>query len=449
MKKAQVHIDYYQAKDERQVLDNVYGVLHSAGVDGASEEPCADFAGGCEGRKGEGGGAGRQVEFAETYFRLKKRTYVVLTKNQIAKQFGVQTGEAIWQARQKCPDLICVPPDYALYIRFSRRMRRLYEEYSNRVESFGLDEAWIDLTNPGLTIRDGERIAHEIRLRVKRELGITVSVGVSFNKIFAKLGSDMKKPDAVTVISQDSFRDMVWPLPVGDLLFVGPATRRRLADMNVRTIGDLARFEAECLRSRLGKLGLMLKAYAAGLDRSPVMPADERMAIQSIGNSTTPPHDLETMADARCLYYLLAESVAARLRQEGLRARCVSISARNAELVTRSCQQTLPRATSLTGEIAQAAMRLFDRRFALNFPYRSVGLSCSALTPDDAPVQLDFLGDEARRIKTERLESAIDGLRRRFGHQIVRRAVVLTDGQYAQINPKEEHTVHPVPFYAG
>ena len=380
---------------------------------------------------------------------VEERHGIVLTKNQIAKQFGVQTGEAIWQARQKCPDLICVPPDYALYIRFSQRMRRVYEEYSDRVESFGLDEAWIDLTNPGLTIRDGERIAHEIRLRVKRELGITVSVGVSFNKVFAKLGSDMKKPDAVTVISQDSFRDMVWPLPVGDLLFVGPATRRKLADMNVRTIGDLARFDAECLRSRLGKPGLMLNAYAAGLDRSPVMWADLRRAIQSVGNSATPPHDLETPADARCLYYLLAESVAARLRQEGLRARCVSISARNTELVTRSCQQTLPRATSLTGEIAQAAMRLFDRRFAQGFPYRSVGLSCSALTPDDAPVQLEFLGDEARRIKTERLESAIDGLRRRFGHQIVRRAVVLTDGQYAQINPKEEHTVHPVPFYAG
>ena len=380
---------------------------------------------------------------------VEERHGIVLTKNQIAKQFGVQTGEAIWQARQKCPDLICVPPDYALYIRFSQRMRRVYEEYSDRVESFGLDEAWIDLTNPGLTIRDGERIAHEIRLRVKRELCITVSGGVSFNKVFAKLGSDMKKPDAVTVISQDSFRDMVWPLPVGDLLFVGPATRRKLADMNVRTIGDLARFDAECLRARLGKPGLMLNAYAAGLDRSPVMRADLRRAIQSVGNSATPPHDLETPADARCLYYLLAESVAARLRQEGLRARCVSISARNTELVTRSCQQMLPRATSLTGEIAQAAMRLFDGRFSDGFPYRSAGLSCSALTPDDAPAQLDFLGDEARRIKTERLESAIDGLRRRFGHQIVRRAVVLTDGQYAQINPKEEHTVHPVPFYAG
>ena len=380
---------------------------------------------------------------------VEERHGIVLTKNQIAKQFGVQTGEAIWQARQKCPDLICVPPDYGLYIRFSKRMCRIYEEYSDRVESFGLDEAWIDLSSPGLTVRGGERIAHEIRVRVKRELGITVSVGVSFNKIFAKLGSDMKKPDAVTVIPADSFREKVWPLPVGDLLFVGPATRRKLADMNVRTIGDLARFDAECLRGRLGKPGLVLKAYAAGLDRSPVMPADARMAIQSVGNSATPPHDLQTPADARCLCYLLAESVAARLRQEGLRARCVSLSVRSAELVTRSCQQTLPRATNLTGEIAQAAVQLFDGRFAGGFPYRSAGLSCSALTPDDAPVQLDFLGDEARRIKTERLESAIDGLRRRFGHQIVRRAVVLADGQYAQLNPREEHTVHPVPFYAG
>lgn len=380
---------------------------------------------------------------------VEERHGIVLTKNQIAKQFGVQTGEAIWQARQKCPDLICVPPDYGLYIRFSKCMCRIYEEYSDRVESFGLDEAWIDLSSPGLTVRGGERIAHEIRVRVKRELGITVSVGVSFNKIFAKLGSDMKKPDAVTVIPADSFREKVWPLPVGDLLFVGPATRRKLADMNVRTIGDLARFDAECLRGRLGKPGLVLKAYAAGLDRSPVMPADARIAIQSVGNSATPSHDLQTPADARCLCYLLAESVAARLRQEGLRARCVSLSVRSAELVTRSCQQTLPRATNLTGEIAQAAVQLFDGRFAGGFPYRSAGLSCSVLTPDDAPVQLDFLGDEARRIKTERLESAIDGLRRRFGHQIVRRAVVLADGQYAQLNPREEHTVHPVPFYAG
>lgn len=139
---------------------------------------------------------------------------IILTKNQIAKQYGIQTGEAIWQAKQKCPDLVCVPPDYALYIRFSAKMRKIYEQYSNRVESFGLDEAWIDVSNPGVTLRDGERIAHEIRKRIKRELGITVSVGVSFNKIFAKLGSDLRKPDAITVLSPDTFREKVWPLPV-------------------------------------------------------------------------------------------------------------------------------------------------------------------------------------------------------------------------------------------
>lgn len=380
---------------------------------------------------------------------VEERHGIVLTKNQLAKQQGVQTGEAIWQARMKCPDLVCVPPDFALYIRFSQRMRKLYEEYAERVESFGLDEAWMDISNPGVTMGDGERIAHEIRNRIKRELGITVSVGVSFNKVFAKLGSDLKKPDAVTVIPPDAFQEKVWGLPVGELLFVGPATRRKLGEMNVRTIGDLARMDAELLRGRLGKPGLTLKAYASGLDTSPVMPAQANAVIKSVGNSTTPPHDLQNTDDARCLYYLLAESVAARLRQEGLRAKCVAISARDTELVTRSCQQTLDRATNLSGEIARAALQLFQERFALGFPYRSIGLSCSALSPQDEPVQLDFMGDEAQRMKNERLENAIDGLRRRFGHQIVRRAVVLTDRQYATVNPVEDHTMHPVPFYAG
>ncbi len=374
---------------------------------------------------------------------------IVLTKNQIAKRFGINTGDAIWQAREKCPELVCVPPDFPLYIRFSRRMRRIYEDYSDRVESFGLDEAWVDVSGPDVDIREGERIAHEIRLRIKRELGITVSVGVSFNKIFAKLGSDMKKPDAVTVIAPDTFRDVVWPLPAGDLLFVGPATRRKLRMMNARTIGDLANLPDDLLKARLGKPGLMLKSYALGLDRSPVMRSDFRAAIKSVGNSTTPPHDLTAPDDARCIYSLLAESVAARMREEGLRARCVTISARSVDLVTCSCQRTLARPTNLSGEIARAAMQLFDERFSGELPFRSVGLSCSALSPDGAPAQLGFLGDEERRIRLEHLEEAVDGLRRRFGHQIVRRAIVLVDGEYAKINPVEDHTVHPVPFYAG
>ena len=380
---------------------------------------------------------------------VEERHGIVLTKNQIAKSYGIQTGEAIWQARQKCPKLVCVPPDYALYIRFSAKMRQLYEEYSDRVESFGLDEAWIDISNPGVTIHDGERIANEIRSRIKYELGITVSVGVSFNKIFAKLGSDMKKPDAVTVIPADGFHEKVWGLPVGDLLFVGPSTRRKLYAMNVRTLGALAQLDTELIRHRLGKNGLMLKMYAAGLDRSPVMPVDYRMAIKSIGNSTTPPHDLENIHDARCIFYLLSDAVATRLREEGLSAKCISISARDRDLMTRSCQRTLHRATNLSGEIARVAMQLFDKRFAEGFPYRSVGISCSALSADNIPIQLDFLGDEEQRMKIERLENTINDLRCRFGQQIIRRAVVVTDEQYARVNPVEDHTIHPVPFYGG
>ena len=374
---------------------------------------------------------------------------IILTKNQIAKRYGVKTGEAIWQAKQKCPDLVCVPPDFALYARFSKRMRALYEEYTSRVESFGLDECWLDLSSPEITFADGIRIAEEIRLRVREELGITVSVGVSFNKVFAKLGSDYKKPDATTVISRNNYQSIVWPLPVQELLFVGPATRRRLAVLNIRTIGDLACASPALLQNKLGKNGLTLLSYANGWDQSPVMQTDQRASIKSIGNSTTPPHDLTCMDDARCIFTLLAESVAARLRQEGLHARCVSISARNTELVTASCQTMLKRPTSLTDEIARASLQLFSARFAGQFPYRSVGVSCSQLSGDDAPVQLDFTGEAQKRLHMEKLERSIDGLRSRYGHQVIQRGIVLMDSACSKINPVEDHTIHPVPFYTG
>ena len=219
--------------------------------------------------------------------------------------------------------------------------------------------------------------------------------------------------------------------------------------MNVRTIGDLARLDTEIVQYCLGKNGLLLKAYANGLDESPVMPVDFRAAIKSVGNSTTPPHDIVTVEDARCIYYLLAESVAARLRQEGFRARCVTISARTTELVTRSHQRMLKKPTNLSGEIAAMAMQLFAERFRDGLPYRSVGISCSHLTLDDAPIQLDCLGDEDKRIAIESMERSIDDLRRRFGHQVVQRGVVLTDRGFAGINPVEDHTIHPVPFFSG
>ena len=380
---------------------------------------------------------------------VEARHGIILTRNALARRCGVKTGEAIWQAKEKCPELVCVPPDFPLYVRFSEKMRRIYAQYSPRVEAFGLDESWIDVSGAGVTFADGVRIADEIRCRIREELGITVSVGVANNKILAKLGSDMKKPDAVTALPPDGFREMIFDLPVQDLLFVGPATARKLARLGVTTIGARAGCDAGVLHSLLGKNGPLLRAYANGEDRTPVMPLTHRRCIQSVGNSTTPPHDLRTPDDARCVLFLLAESVAARLRESGLRARCVSVSARTTELITRSHQCTLARPTNLTGEIAGAATALFAERFAHGFPYRSAGLSCTMLTADDEPIQLDFMGDETRRMRAERLENAIDGLRARYGHQIVQRGTVLLDRGYARINPVEEHTIHPVNMYAG
>lgn len=371
---------------------------------------------------------------------------IVLTSSVAAKRRGVKTGMAIWQARQVCPELITVPPDYPLYIHFSKLMRAIVEEYSDRVEAFGLDENWVDLSSPGRTMDDGERIAHELRQRIREDLGITVSVGVSFGKVLAKLGSDMKKPDAVTVLRREDFQERIAQLPVGDLLYVGRATTRKLADISIRTIGELACAPDEALRSRLGKNGLLIKAFALGLEDSPVRPCTVDAAIKSIGNSTTTPHDIATLEDARCVYYLLAESVAARLRDGGFRARCVSISARTTALVTTSHQCILPRPTNITSEIADAACHLFAERYANALPMRSVGLQCAMLTGPGEPLQLDMLGIQRRRDQQERMDAALDGIRKRFGHNVVQRGVVLADAAFARINPKEDHVIHPVGF---
>ena len=374
---------------------------------------------------------------------------IVLTANYPAKRMGVRVGQAIWQAKQTCAGLVTVPPHYDLYVHFSQMMRSIWEEYSDRVEAFGLDENWVDVSDEAKSIRQGKLLADMLRERVKNELGITVSIGVADNKIFAKLGSDFKKPDGTTAIYPETFKERIWPLPARDLLYVGPATTKKLARLNICTIGDLAKADGGLLKMALGKNGLLLQAFALGLDASPVMPITATAAIKSIGNSTTTPHDIQTAEDAKCVYYLLAESVAARLREHGFRARCVSISARTTELCTSGCQAMLDHPTDITSDIAETAYRLFVERFTANLPLRSVGLSCSHLSPVSAPMQLSFTEDPAVRIKKERLDQAIDDLRRRYGHNVVQRGVVLTDAAFAVIKPKEDHTIHPVPFFAG
>ena len=374
---------------------------------------------------------------------------IVLTANYPAKRMGVRVGQAVWQAKQCCPDLVAVPPHYDLYVHFSRMMRAIWEEYSDRVEAFGLDESWIDVSDNVKDLRQGRLLADQLRHRIKRELGITVSVGVADNKIFAKLGSDCKKPDGTTAIYPDTFRQTIWPLPARDLLYVGPSTTRRLARVGIYTIGDLARADGQMLKTLLGKNGLLLQAYALGLDASPVMPVTAEAAVKSIGNSTTTPRDIARMEDAKCVYYLLAESVAARLREHGLKARCVSISIRTTDLQVSSCQTLLPCAADGTDEIARTAWQLFEGRFPDALPLRSVGLSCGQLSPADAPRQLSFCPEDEERDKQEKIDAAIDGLRRRFGHNVVQRGVVLAQKDLAGIAPKEDHTIHPVPFWDG
>lgn len=253
---------------------------------------------------------------------------IVLAKNNLAKARGVRTGDAIWQAKQKCPGLVCVPPHYARYLQYSRQARRIYEDYTDRVEPFGLDECWLDLTGCEHLHGDGRTVADELRRRIREELGVTASVGVSFCKVFAKLGSDMKKPDATTVIAKDQFRDVVWPLPVGELLYVGRATKRRLERYSIRTIGDLARADYDFIVERLGKMGAVIWGWANGLDSAPVRTAGQEEIIKSIGNSTTAPRDLATEDEVRITLRALSESVAHRLRQHRLLCATVQVHMR-------------------------------------------------------------------------------------------------------------------------
>lgn len=384
---------------------------------------------------------------------------IVLTANAIAKKYGIQTGMANWEAKQACPDLIILHPRYERYLHFSRLMRKIYLEYSDRVEAFGLDENWIDLTNPGITIEDGARIADVIRNRVHEELGLTISVGVSFNKIFAKLGSDMKKPDATTVIRRDDFREKVWPLPVSELLYVGRQTTKKYAVINIHTIGDLAHYDAACLRYKFGKTAEMLQSYAQGTDITPVMPVSEAMAIKSIGNSTTAPSDIENRDDALCIFTILAECVAMRLREHGFRSRNISIAVRNVTRYTdvtgkthtglewHSCQRMLPSATNLASDIIREGMKLFHERYDLLYPFRGLGVSCGTLVPDTVPLQMDLFGDMEKKTRLEQLERSVDRLRLRYGNNIVQKGIVLIDRKAATLDPKADHTIHPVAMY--
>ncbi len=379
---------------------------------------------------------------------VEARHGIILSVNQLAKPCGIKVGEALWQARQKCPELVIVPPHYEQYLRFSRLTRAIYGEYSPQVEPFGLDEAWVEVTNTDALASLGARgVADEIRTRVKEELGITVSVGVSWNKIFAKLGSDYKKPDAVTVFGRESLRETIWPLPASDLLYVGRSTEKKLRGYGVHTIGQLAQTPSALLESWLGKWGLILSTFANGLDQSPVASGGEESAVKSIGNSTTTPRDLRCDRDAEIVFWMLCESVAARLRAHGLLCRTVQIGLRTNDLLCFERQKKLPRATCLAYELHAAAMELLRSQYGWQKPLRSIGIRGAELVPASTPLQLSLFENAEKLEKREKLERAVDDIRRRFGYYSIGRAGLVSDPTLTNINARDDHVIHPVGFF--
>ncbi len=372
---------------------------------------------------------------------------IVLTANYLAKPFGVKTGMAIWQARQKCPDLIALPPDMAEYIRFSKMAREIYADYTDQIEPFGLDEVWLDVTGSVGIAGDAMHIAREISRRIQFELGLTVSIGVSDNKITAKLGSDYKKPNAITRIERDNYKEIVYPLPVGDLLYVGPATKEKLRRVGITTIGALAESPVEFLHRRLGKMGIVLHTFANGRDVSPVQSTEYVPTIKSVGNSATTPRDLVNNEDVRLMLLLLAESVCARMRELASCCTVVEVYVRDTELHSLIRQRKLTSPSCASAELADTAYALFLANYHWEKPIRSIGIRGSGLIEAHVFEQTSLFQDAQRRDRWERIDRSVDALRQRYGYLSVQRAILKTDPLLGSINPKDDHTVHPVGYF--
>ena len=377
----------------------------------------------------------------------ESRHGIILTADYIAKKHGVKTGMALWQAKQVCPELTFISPRMDLYLRFSRMAHEIYGDYTDLQEPYGIDESWLDVSASASVKGDGEKIAKEISNRMKKELGITVSIGISYNKIFAKLGSDYKKPDAITTMYENEFQTKAWALPVSDLLYVGRSTHQKLARFGIKSIGDLAKTDEKMLNLQLGKMGSILWAFANGYDDSPVKIENTHAPIKSVGNSTTTPRDLLTDEDVKIVLYMLSESVASRLRKNGFRCRVVEISIRDNELYSFTRQHKIMNATNITGEIAEEAYRIFKENYTWHKPIRSIGVRGADLVTDDYWEQIDLFCSMEKREKLMKMDGAMDELRRRFGYFCVQRGIMYQDKILSTLDAESTHTVHPHGYF--
>jgi DNA polymerase-4 len=350
---------------------------------------------------------------------------IVLAKSEKAKKAGIKTGMANWEAKRLCSELIVLHPTFGQYLKYSKLTREIYQRYTDKVEPFGMDECWLDLT--GCSRMDGEAVAHKICSTIKEELGLTVSIGVSFNKIFAKLGSDMQKPDAVTVISEDNYKDKIWPMPASELIYVGRATTRKLALYGIRTIGDVARSSPDFLKQLLGVNGVAIWSFASGNDNSRVMHVDYEVPIKSIGHGITCTEDLVDSQEVWKVMLQLAQDIGHKLRQNDFLARGVMVAARDNKLSVDQYQTLLEVPTQSPMELARRAHDLFDARYDWHLPLRSVTVRAINLIPKSQPLQMVLFDDPVRREKRDRLELAVEDIRERFGKSAIYNACLMGD----------------------
>ena len=351
----------------------------------------------------------------------EQRMGVVVAKNELAKQYGVKTTDTVYTARKKCPEIVFVPPRHGYYGQISRRVNAIYREYTDYVEPASIDESYLDVTEAlpfyGLTSR---ALADELRRRVREEIGITISVGVSFCKAFAKMGSDYKKPDATTVITRENYREILWPLPVSDLLFAGRAAVKKLNKKEIRTIGDLARARPEDLQAELGKQGVLLWRYANGIDDAPVHQFGETRPIKSVSRGHTFGHNLTQWAEIKTAIVAISDEVARNLRRHDLKGEVVSVQIRRPDMTEISRQTTLKRHTFLQRDIQQAALEIVRNQWRIGEPIRAMTVGVHKLLPAaEAAEQLslfDLMDGAARdRDRQERLEAAVEALREKHG----------------------------------
>ena len=352
----------------------------------------------------------------------ESRHGIILAKNEAAKRFGVQTAETLWQARQKCPGLILLPSHRERYHYYYQQINQLYLQYTDQVEAFSIDESWLDVTASRSLFGDGVTIADELRRRIRETFGLTISVGVSFNKTFAKLGSDYKKPDATTLLSRENYQALLYPLPVGRMLFIGPAAESQLRRRGVHTIGDLAQCPLGTLTAILGKSAESIHQWANGIDDAPVRRWGDADPVKSVGNGLTFAHDLKGEAEWKQGLIPLCEQVGHRLRSQGLKCQTLALQIKDPQLKVISRQMKMTPPTHLTRDLFEGSFALLKSVWQADAPIRMLTVTASNLVDADAPVyeQLDWMAPNAKADPRQaQLEKAIDQVRARYGPKAV------------------------------